>query len=84
MHVHLHSRKVGMAVDHIRGGMPAALLDGAVWRKSSFSGAIGNCVEMANLPSGRVAVRDSKNPGGPALVCAGRGLTALVACVATW
>jgi hypothetical protein len=39
----------------------------AEWRKSSFSGG-GNCVEVArNLP-GIIAVRDSKNPNGPALV----------------
>ena len=39
-----------------------------VWRKSSYSGGNGgDCVEVArNLP-GIVAVRDSKNRGGPAL-----------------
>jgi len=38
------------------------------WRKSSYSGnGGGDCVEVAyNLP-GVVAVRDSKNPGGPVL-----------------
>jgi hypothetical protein len=37
------------------------------WRKSSYSGnGGGNCVEVASVPS-HVAVRDSKNPGGPAL-----------------
>jgi hypothetical protein len=43
-------------------------LTGAVWRKSSYSsGNGGACVEVArNLP-GVVAVRDSKNPAGPAL-----------------
>jgi hypothetical protein len=43
-------------------------LTGAQWRKSSYSsGNGGNCVEVArNLP-GVVAVRDSKNPEGPAL-----------------
>jgi hypothetical protein len=40
----------------------------ATWRKSTYSGANGDCVEVAgNLP-GIVAVRDSKNRGGPALV----------------
>lgn len=40
----------------------------AQWRKSSYSsGNGGNCVEVArNLP-GLVAVRDSKDPSGPAL-----------------
>jgi hypothetical protein len=39
----------------------------AVWAKSSYSGANGNCVEVTrNLP-GIVAVRDSKDPQGPAL-----------------
>jgi hypothetical protein len=43
-------------------------LSRAEWRKSSFSGASQNCVEVArNLP-GIVAIRDSKNPQGPALV----------------
>lgn len=44
-------------------------LTGAVWRKSSrSSGNGGQCVEVArNLP-GIVAIRDSKNPDGPALV----------------
>lgn len=44
-------------------------LNRADWRKSSFSGNNGGaCVEVArNLP-GFVAVRDSKDPDGPALV----------------
>jgi hypothetical protein len=39
----------------------------AVWRKSTHSGGNGDCVEVAGF--GRtVAVRDSKNPGGPKLI----------------
>jgi hypothetical protein len=44
-------------------------LTGAVWHKSTRSGGNGgDCVEVAvNLP-GIVAVRDSKDPAGGALV----------------
>ncbi|GAA4589238.1 hypothetical protein BJY16_008828 [Actinoplanes octamycinicus] len=44
-------------------------LTGAVWHKSSRSGGNGgDCVEVAtNLP-GIVALRDTKDPGGAALV----------------
>lgn len=38
------------------------------WHKSSYSSADGsNCVEVAELPAGGRAVRDSKNPDGPML-----------------
>ncbi|RDI48218.1 DUF397 domain-containing protein [Nocardia mexicana] len=43
-------------------------LVGAHWFKSSRSGAGKECVEVAFLAGGRVGVRDSKNPGGPALI----------------
>jgi Domain of unknown function (DUF397) len=42
-------------------------LSTAEWRKSSFS-APNNCVEVAFLPEGAVAVRDSKNRDGGTLV----------------
>ncbi|MER6616744.1 DUF397 domain-containing protein [Streptomyces xantholiticus] len=42
-------------------------LGAAAWRKSSYSGDTGGqCVEVADLAP-HVAVRDSKNPDGPAL-----------------
>jgi Domain of unknown function (DUF397) len=37
------------------------------WRKSSYSGNSGNCVEVANNLPGIVAVRDSKDRKGPML-----------------
>ena len=45
-------------------------LSSATWRKATRStNNGGQCVELAHLP-GVIAVRDSKNPGGPALVFA--------------
>lgn len=38
------------------------------WRRSSHSGTSGTCVEVANLDGGCCAVRDSKDPTGPALI----------------
>ncbi|MGH3159001.1 MAG: DUF397 domain-containing protein [Streptosporangiaceae bacterium] len=38
-----------------------------VWRKSRRSASSGNCVEVAPLPGGGYAVRDSKNTDGPML-----------------
>ncbi|MGS2588184.1 DUF397 domain-containing protein [Streptomyces hebeiensis] len=39
---------------------------GPQWRKSSYSnGAGGECVEVADLETAGVALRDSKQPQGP-------------------
>ncbi len=43
-------------------------LNGLSWRKSSYSTSNGgNCVEVARRLPSVVAVRDSKDPDGPAL-----------------
>ena len=44
-------------------------LDRVTWRKSRHSNPSGNCVELAGLPGGAVAIRNSRYPTGPALVC---------------
>ncbi len=44
----------------IHNGVSSELLSDAVWRKSSYSGAMGNCVEVARLASGDIAVRNSR------------------------
>ncbi|HET9255102.1 MAG TPA: DUF397 domain-containing protein [Pseudonocardiaceae bacterium] len=49
---------------------PRAALASATFRRSSYSTAAGNCVEIAGLPGGHRAVRDSKDPAGPVLACA--------------
>lgn len=47
------------------------LIDTTTWRKSTYSGNQGGCVEVADLPDGSRAVRDSKASGagwtGPGL-----------------
>jgi hypothetical protein len=50
--------------------MPASALVGVTWHKSRCSSPQGECVEMALLPSGEVAVRNSRHPDGRALIYA--------------
>jgi hypothetical protein len=38
------------------------------WRKSTFSNPSGNCVELADLANGLVAMRNSRDPEGAVLV----------------
>ncbi|MER7211369.1 DUF397 domain-containing protein [Streptosporangium sp. NPDC000239] len=54
-------------------------LSTARWHKSSLSGDDGsNCVEVAALPGGHHALRDTKNRTGPALILTPAAWTNLV------
>ena len=48
------------------------------FRKSSYSGQQGNCVEVAPTVGGGRAVRDSKQPGGPLLTVSREGWQAFL------
>jgi hypothetical protein len=47
--------------------------------KSSYSGNNGDCIGVAALPGGSRALRDSKDPTGPALTFSADEFTAFVA-----
>lgn len=59
-------------------GVSAAELGPLAWRKSRASNASGACVELASLPGGGAAVRDSRHRQGPALICTRAEITAFV------
>jgi hypothetical protein len=46
----------------------APLLRGVTWRKAAASNPSGDCVEVAALAGGEVAVRNSREPDGTALI----------------
>jgi hypothetical protein len=60
-------------------GMPAADLGEVRWLKSQHSNPNGACVEVASLPSGEIAMRNSRFPAGPVLVYTQAEITAFLA-----
>nr|WP_228031530.1 DUF397 domain-containing protein [Streptomyces phyllanthi] len=54
--------------DSVRNGMPARDLGSQGWSKPWSDDAGGACVEAKKLADGRVAIRQSTDPDGPALV----------------
>lgn len=53
---------------HAYNGMASKDLRDVRWQKSRHSNSQGTCVEFAKLPTGDVAMRNSRFPDGPALV----------------
>ena len=54
--------------ERIYNGMPAAELGTEGWHKPWSGGNGGSCVEAMKLYDGRVALRQSTDPDGPALI----------------
>ena len=45
-----------------KSALYATDLTAATWRKSTFTANSGQCIEIAELPGGAIALRDSKSP----------------------
>ncbi|MER8084376.1 DUF397 domain-containing protein [Streptomyces sp. NPDC056178] len=54
-------------MDGYRNGVSAGFIE-TEWVKSKKSSANGQCVELGALSGGRVAMRNSTDPNGPALI----------------
>jgi hypothetical protein len=48
--------------------VPVDTLTGVTWRKARRSGKYGNCIELAALDNGAIALRHSRHPHGTALI----------------
>ena len=66
-----------------QNGISAAELVGATWKKSQRSNSQGACVEIARLEAGTIAVRNSRDPRGSALIYPAGAVRALVSAVRT-
>lgn len=66
-------------MDTTTNGSTTSALRPLLWLKSRRSNPSGNCVEVAELPDGAgVAVRNSRDPEGPALIYTSAEITAFI------
>lgn len=65
-------------MSQITNGMPASPRRVTAWKKSRHSNPHGDCVEFRELEGGKVAVRNSRCPDGPALIFARAEMAAFV------
>jgi hypothetical protein len=63
---------------HIQNGMPASALGPDGWAKPWSGPNGGDCLEAKKLPGGRVALRQSTDPDGPALILESNEIQAFV------
>ena len=66
-----------MPTETARNGMPAASLGPDGWTKP-WSDNGGACLEAKKLPGGRVALRQSTDPTGPALILQPHEISAFI------
>src|SRR5689334_1303521 len=64
--------------DGIYNGMPATELGHDGWRKPWSGGNGGSCVEAKRPNDGRVALRPSTDPDGPALIYTNHEITTFI------
>ena len=68
-----------MADNAVYNGMPAGELGELDWRLAVGRGRqAGSGVELAKLPDGQIAVRNSADPDGPALIYTRAEIEALI------
>src|ERR1700727_1763899 len=76
-------RQETRTMQDIHNGISAAQLEGAIWRKSQRSNSQGACVELHRLPPATVAMRNSRDPRGTALIYPATAVRAMVSALRT-
>jgi Domain of unknown function (DUF397) len=63
----------------IYNGMPASSLTEVAWTASRHGDAQAACAELATLPEGSIALRNARDPDGPALIYTHAEIEAFIA-----